>query len=297
MPRDARLRIAIALNGVIVVAQVVFGLVSGSLGLLADAGHNVTDVGALVLSLIAVRWARRAPTASKSFGYHRATILAAQANAAIIVAVTAVIAFESLARLADPQPVESGIVLVVALIAFAVNAVAALVVHGPDHDLNMGSALLHLVSDAAASLGVAVAGAVMLVTDGNYWIDPTVSLAICVLISVQAVGLFRETTDVLLESTPADLDMDALTRTMEAVPGVEGVHDLHVWGLSDEVTVLSAHVLLEGHPTLEAAQAVGLEVKRAIAGPYRVAHATLELECEGCVDDGSWCAMDGHHRF
>src|SRR3954464_12326756 len=115
MPRDVRLRIAIALNVVIVVAQVVFGLVSGSLGLVADAGHNLTDVAALVLSLIAVRWAQRAPTPSKSFGYHRATILAAQANAATIVAVTAVIGFESILRLADPQPVEGGVVVVVAL--------------------------------------------------------------------------------------------------------------------------------------------------------------------------------------
>src|SRR3954468_8576951 len=129
MPRDARLRIAIALNVAIVAAQVVFGLVSGSLGLLADAGHNLTDVAALVLSLIAVRWARRAPTASKSFGYHRATIPAAQAHAATIFAVTAFIGFESIVRLTDPEPVDGGIVVVVALVAFAVNAVAALVVH------------------------------------------------------------------------------------------------------------------------------------------------------------------------
>src|SRR6478735_1731036 len=148
MERDARLRIAIALNVGIVVAQVVFGLASGSIGLVADAGHNLTDVAALVVSLIAVRWARRAPTASKSFGYHRATILAAQANAATIVAVTAVIGFESIVRLFDPEPVEGGVVLVVALAAFVVNGIAALVVRDHGHDLNMRSALLHLVSDA-----------------------------------------------------------------------------------------------------------------------------------------------------
>src|SRR5438552_5717103 len=134
MPRDARLRIAIVLNVGIVVTQVVFGFGAGSLGLLADAGHNLTDVAALVLSFIAVRWSRRAPTVNKSFGYHRATILAAQANAATILAVTAVIAFESVVRLTDPEPVEGGVVLVVALIAFAVNTVAALVVHSRDHD-------------------------------------------------------------------------------------------------------------------------------------------------------------------
>jgi cobalt-zinc-cadmium efflux system protein len=293
MRRDTRLTIAIALNVAIVALQVGFGFGAHSLGLIADAGHNVTDVAALALSLIAVRWARRAPTESKSFGYHRATILAAQANAVAIIAVAVIVAVESVHRLVNPVDVDGPIVAVIAFIAFAANTFAALVLASRDSDMNMRSALLHMWGDAAASLGVAVAGVVIALTGGFERLDPAVSLAICGLITWQAARLIRETTEVLLESTPAGLDVDELARTMAEVEGVEEVHDLHVWGLSDEVHVLSAHVVLEGHPTLEEAQAVGVEVKRAIAGPYRVAHATLELECEGCVDDGSWCSMDG----
>src|SRR5438552_14854132 len=192
MRRDTRLTIAIVLNVVIVVAQVGFGFVAHSLGLIADAGHNVADVAALALSLIAVRWARRAPTESKSFGYHRATILAAQANAAAIIAVAAIVAFESVHRLADPADVNGPIVAVVAFVAFAVNMTAALTLASRDADMNIRSALLHLWGDAAASLGVAVAGVVIAVTGGYERLDPAVSLAICGLIAVQAVRLIRE---------------------------------------------------------------------------------------------------------
>lgn len=273
------------LNAVIVVAQVFAGFAAHSLGLLADAGHNLTDVAAVVLALIAVTWAARPPTANRSFGYHRATILAALANAGSILIVTVVIGYEAIRRLANPQPVDAGVVVVVALIAFAVNGVSALVLRDGSDDLNMRAALLHMVGDAAASLGVVFAGLVMLFTGGFEWLDPTVSLFIALLIAVQGWTLVRRSVDVLLESTPRDLDPEALDRAMARVDGVEGVHDLHVWSLSSEVQALSAHVVLDGHPSLEEAQVVGERVKHAIAAPFKIAHATLELECERCTQD------------
>lgn len=292
-----RLRWALLLNLVIVVVQVVFGLVAHSLGLIADAGHNLTDVAAILLSLVAVRLSLRPPTSARSFGYHRSTVLAAQANAAAVLAITGVIAFEAVRRLRHPAPVRGGIVLLVALVAIVANIAAALAVREHDHphggDLSSRSVMLHLGGDALASLGVAVAGGIMLATGGYRWLDPAISLGIGALITVEAIGLLLAATDVLLESTPAGLDMAEVARVMAAVPGVEEVHDLHAWSLSTDVRALSAHVVMAGHPTLEEAQAVAEIVKHAVEGPFAIAHATLELECESCVDDGGDpCAIE-----
>ena len=292
--RSRRLALVLMINVAVVAAQVTAGLVAHSLGLFADAGHNLADVAAIVLSLIAVRLTRRPPTAARSFGYHRSTVLAAQANAAGLLALTLIIAFEAVRRLMHPHPVTGGIVVAVALGALVANAGAALALRERGgHDLNMRAAWLHMAADAVASGGVALAGAVIAMTGGLYWLDPLVSLAVAVLIGAGAVGLVKDATDVLLESTPQGLDMAELLQAMSAIGGVEEVHDLHAWSLSSEVRALSAHVVLSGHPTLEEAQVVGDSVKAAIAARYGIAHATLELECEACVDaDVDPCTME-----
>lgn len=293
MSRSRRLGIALGLNVALVVAQVVFGLAARSLGLLADAGHNLSDVAAVVVSLVAVRWAQRAPTSERSYGYHRGTILAALANATMILAVTVFILYEGIRRLAHPVPVPGGLVAAVALAAFAINAGAAMVLRDGGSDLNMRSALLHMAGDALASLGVAAAGLVILLTGGLLWLDPVVSMAIGVLIAVEAFQLVRQAAEVLLESTPKDVDLGRLTVAMADVDGVDTVHDLHVWSLSSEVRALSAHVVLAGHPTLEEAQVVGERIKTAVAVPFAIAHTTLELECETCADGQHGpCGMD-----
>jgi cobalt-zinc-cadmium efflux system protein len=305
MTRETRLRIALGLNVVIVVIQVVAGFAAHSLGLLADAGHNLTDVAAVIISLIAVRMATRPATQRRSFGWHRSTILAAQANAALILGVTAFISIEAVGRLFDPEPVETGIVMAIAGLALVGNSVAAIILfERGSNDLNMRSAVLHMVSDAAASFGVLVTAIVMTVVDGAYWLDPLASLLISAFIAWRSVKLLAETADVLLESTPADLDVDALAEAMVAVDGVESVHDLHVWSLSSDLRALAAHVVLDGHPSLEEAQVVGERVKHHIGGEYAIAHATLELECEACatevdpcldVDPAQIASTAGHH--
>ena len=294
LSRERRLAIVITLNVAIVAAQAVTGVIAGSLGLLADAGHNLADVGAVALSLWAVRLSRRRPTASRSFGWHRSTVLAAQANAAAILGVTALIVFEALRRLGDSVEVRGGVVMVTALVALAGNAFSVLLLRDTHHDLNMRSALLHMVGDVAASAGVAVAGFVIFVSDGNYWVDPVVSLVVGLLIAVEAIRLLRAATDVLLEATPSGLDIDELVEAVGADPNVDDVHDVHAWALSSDVHALSAHVVMNGHPTLEEAQVVGDRLKRLIADRFGIAHATLELECEPCMDDDrDPCAMDG----
>lgn len=284
----------LALNLAIVLGEAIAGFVADSIGLLADAGHNLVDVGGIALALLAVRWARRTPDAARSFGYHRSSVLAAQANAAAILVTTALITYESVRRLIHPEVVEGGVVVVVALIALVANGFSALLLRERDSDdMNMRAALLHMAADAGASLGVVIGGAIILIADGAERADPIVSLLISALIAWQAWLLLRSTGDVLLESTPRGLNVADVDAAIRAVEGVEAVHDLHVWSLSSEVRALSAHVIVEGHPSLEEAQVVATRVKAAISHPFSIAHATIELECEGCVDNGAWCAFDG----
>lgn len=290
--RERRLRLALVLNAAIVAAQVAGGFIAGSVALLADAGHNLADVAGVLLALAAARLSRRSPTERVTYGYHRATILAALANAVLLAGVTLVIAVEAVRRLAHPSPVRGGIVVAVALVAAAVNAGAAWGLREHLGDLNTKAAVLHLLGDALGSGGVAVAGVVILVTGGFYGIDPVVSLVVCVLIAMQAWQLMRDSVAVLLESVPAHLDVEAVTATMAAEPGVAHVHDLHVWSLSSEIAALSAHVLLTGHPTLEEAQALGDRVKARLHAGFGIAHATLELECEPCLPEDP-CALEG----
>ena len=293
MTRTRRLTVSLVLTLGLVVAQVVSGIVAHSTGLLADAGHNLTDVGALALSLVAVRLALRPASPARSFGNHRATILAALANAVLIAAVTALIVVSAVHRLLHPEHVEAGIVVAVAAAGLLVNGVAAVLLTERGRDLNMRAAMLHMVGDALASAAVLVAGLVLLAAPSATWLDPVSSLVVAGIIITQAAGVFRSSVAVLLESTPSDLDLDVLTSTMAGVPGVSDVHDLHVWSLSSEVRLLSAHLVLTGHPTLEEANVVGDRVRHAIGGPFDIAHSTLELECEPCADvDVDPCAMD-----
>jgi cobalt-zinc-cadmium efflux system protein len=239
------------------------------------------------LALFAIRTARRRPNARRSFGYHRAPILAAQANAAVLLVATGLLAVEGVRRLVNPPEVRGGIVTVVALIALGGNLVAAKVVHGhKQSDLNMRSAYLHLIGDAGTSAGAALAGAVIALTGGTYWIDPAVSLAIGALIGYRAIGLLREANGVLLEGVPSHLDLGEVRDTILAVVGVEAVHDLHAWSLSSDLAALSAHVVLGGQPSLAEAQLVTTLIKARLAEHHDIAHATLELEGDDCHEPG-----------
>ncbi len=292
MDRTRRLAISLVLTAVLAVVEIGFGVVAHSSGLLADAGHNLSDLGALVLSLVAVRLALRPPNAARSFGNHRATILAALANAALIAIVTVLIVLDSFHRLGHPEHVRAGLVIVVASFGLVVNGVAALVLRDGSNDLNMRSALVHMAGDALASLAVVVAAVILLFVPSATWLDPVSALTVAAIIVVQAFRVFASSVAVLLESTPPDLDLAQLTAAMAGVSGVGEVHDLHVWSLSSEMRVLSAHMVLTGHPTLEEAQAVGDRVKSAIAGPFGISHTTLELECERCNDEEDPCRME-----
>ena len=290
--RTRRLAVTLGLTTALAAGQFVAGVEAHSVGLLSDAGHNLTDVAGVVMALVALRMTLRPRNPTRTFGYHRGTILAALANTAVTATVTVAIAVESAIRLAHPHAVHGRTVAVIAAVALVVNTLAAMAVR--DHrDLNMRAVSLHMAGDALGSLAVLGAGAVLIAWPSLQWIDPTASLVVAVIIVVEAYRLLRASVDVLLESAPADMDLDALSAAMHGVPGVAEVHDLHVWSLSTDVRALSAHVVLTGHPSLEEAQVVGDNVKAAIGAPFSIAHSTLELECERCSDDESDpCLMD-----
>lgn len=286
----SRLRLALALNAAVVVLQVVVGFLASSVALISDAAHNLTDVAAIALAFGAVRMARRAPTGQRSFGWLRGGVLAAQANAAAVLVLSGLLLVASVSRLLSPADVDGGLVLLAAGVAFAVNAGSALSLRH-HHDLGARSAFVHLASDAATSLVVALSGLVILLTGRWHVLDPAASALVAVLVLASGWRLLRQANAVLLEGTPRSVLPSEVEATMAAVPGVESVHDLHVWSLDGVRHALSVHVVVSGHPTLEEAQLIGTEVKRAVSAPYGIAHATVELECEGCVDDGNWCAF------
>jgi len=293
MTRSRRLVLALSIDLILVGGETAGGVLAHSSGLVATAGHDLADAAALVLALVATRLALRPATPAKSFGYHRATILAALANATAIVMVAVGVVVLAAFRLAHPAQVHGALVVIVATGGLLGNAVAALVLREPTRDLNVLAVALHFTGDAVAALGVIVAGAVILATGRFEALDPAVALLIAILIGAEAWRLVRASLDVLLEATPSDLDIAAVASVISATPGVTEVHDLHCWSLSSDVRALSAHIVLDGHPTLEQAQVIGERVKASVGERFQVAHATLEMECEPCSDAVTEaCAVD-----
>lgn len=276
-----KLLVVLVLTSVFMVVEAVGGYLSGSLALIADAGHMLTDVGALALSLGSVWLARRPATARRTFGYLRLEILAAFVNGAVLLALVAWIVVEAVRRLRAPVPVEADLFLAVAGIGLVVNLVALWVLHGDHrHSLNVRGAYLHVLGDALGSVGAITAALVIRFTG---WLpaDAIISIVLSLLILVGAWRLVRESVDILLEAVPAHVDLDAVRAGILAVPGVVSVHDLHVWTVTSGMVAMSGHVVvpdLARHPeTLGRVQ----EALRAKG----IAHATIQLEvtgdCEG----------------
>ena len=293
MTRSTRLSVALGINVALVAGELVAGFAAHASALLADAGHNLIDVAGLAAALFALRWATRPRNDARSFGNHRATILAALFNAVALALVTLTIVILSIDRVVHPETVNGPALAIVAGGALVVNAAAALILRDRSTDLNMRAAMVHMSADGLAAGLALVAGLVIAAGGrGADLADPAASLAVSLIIVFQAYRLVRASVDVLLESTPADIDLVALRSAITGVDGIAEVHDLHVWSLSSEVRALSAHLVLEGHPTLEQAQAIGERVRAAVAVRFDLAHTTLELECERCTDIDDPCRMD-----
>ncbi|MGH8274110.1 MAG: cation diffusion facilitator family transporter [Gammaproteobacteria bacterium] len=267
--------IGIALNLVIVAGEATAGFFSNSTALVADAGHNLTDVLSLVLAGGAIWLARRPGNAKRTYGFRRATILASLANALLLVIISVLIAWEGIARLLAPERVYEPLVIAVAAIAVVANAFTAwLFVKGQRNDINLRSAFLHMASDALLSLGVVAAGIGILIT-GWEWLDPAMSLIIVVAILAVTWGLLRESFDLSLDAVPTSVDTAAVRAYLGAQPGVAEVHHLHVWAMSTTEIALTAHLV---KPDGALDDALLARVEQELAERFGIVHAALQLE-------------------
>src|SRR5256885_3935052 len=277
----AGLRLALGLTLAVLVIELAGGLLSHSLALLGDGGHVLTDVFALGLAWFAIEQSKRPGGRRRSYGCQRVGILAALLNAVAPIVIVLAIGFEAARRLMAPEPVQGGAVIATALAAIAINALVILTLRGNGQNLNLRAALLHVTGDVASSAGVVVAGAVILFT-GWLYIDPLLSLAIAAFIAYSAWGIVRETVNLLMEGTPHEIDLGAVTSEISGTSLVTGVHDLHVWALSSEDVALSCHIVI-ADTSLGEAEHVVRDLETRLCDRFAIAHTSIHVEtCHPC---------------
>ena len=281
------LRISLAVTVLYIVLLVVAGIRAHSLALLSEAGHNLSDFLALLLSLVAVYLEGRPPSATKTYGYRRAGVLAALVNSLSLIVVAFFIFYEAFRRLQHPEQVHAGLMIGVAAAGVVMNGVIALLLWRSGRDVNVRSALLHEVGDTLSTAAV-IAGGWAILWTGQYWIDSALSFGIGALILWSSFGIVRETLNILLEGTPRGMSLEAVESTMRTIAGVSDVHDLHLWSIGSENHALSAHVKITDMPTSES-DSILREINEKLGRSFGIHHTTIQLEhlmCEtahGCV--------------
>ena len=267
--------IGVLLNTGFVVAEVIFGLAANSLALLSDAGHNLSDVFGLLMAWGALRLAKSLPSKRRTYGWRRASILAALGNALLLLLVTGGIVWEAVGRFAHPETEAGGTVMWVAGLGVVINtATALLFMAGREKDLNVKGAFMHMAADAVLALGVVVVGVVILLT-GWHWLDPAMSLLISVVIVYGTWGLLRESVDLAMDAVPAKIDPQAVEAFLAQRPGVTAVHDLHIWAMSTTEVALTAHLVMpKGCPSDEFLHETGHELEEQ----FGIGHTTLQME-------------------
>jgi cobalt-zinc-cadmium efflux system protein len=281
------LRVSLAVTAAYIVLLLIAGIRSHSLALLSEAGHNFTDFVALSLSLVAVYLESRPPSATHTYGYHRAGVLAALVNAATLVIISFLIFYEAVRRIQQSQQVHAGTMIWVAAAGVVMNGVIALMLFRTNRDVNIRSALLHEIGDTLSTAAVIAGGWAILVT-GQAWIDSALSFGIGALILWSSFGIMRETLNILLEGTPRGMKLARVEAAIREVDGVNDVHDLHVWSIGSETCALSCHISIADIPP-SASERILREVKERLYHGFRIDHTTIQFEhaiCEvahGCV--------------
>lgn len=280
--------IGTTLNLGFVVVEATYGLLSNSMALLADAGHNLSDVIGLLVAWGATILAKRKPDGRYSYGLRSSSIVAALFNAVFLLVAIAIIAIEAVQRFAEPADVAGKTVIVVATIGIVINTVTALMfMRGGKQDINIRGAFLHMAADAAVSAGVVIAGFVILAT-GWVWVDPVVSLAIVAVIAIGTWGLLRDSVNLSLHATPPGIEAQAVSDYLNELPGVSAIHDLHIWAMSTTETALTVHLVLSGgYPGDSFARNIAIALKTN----FGIHHPTMQIETEG----GGDCALEPDH--
>jgi cobalt-zinc-cadmium efflux system protein len=292
LPTGARLLWSVLLTGLFVLAEASAGWIGHSLALLSDAGHNLADVLALLLSWYALRMASRPGTGTRTFGYHRVGIFAALINAFSLMLIAAWICVEAAGRTVHPVAVRGSLMIVVALASIVINGVIALWLRGAAHqDLNVRGAYIHMLGDALSAAAVVAAGAIVLLT-GKVLADPIVSMLIGLLILYSSWGILKESVGVLLEAAPAGLDMKTVRERLGTVPGVADVHDLHVWTVGPGLIACSCHVVVADQ-SVSSGQQVQAAVAETLDHEFNVNHTTVQVEVDCRHAGATHCAL--HH--
>ena len=274
-----KLRIAIALTFIILIAEIIGGFISGSLALFSDAGHVFMDITALMLTLAALGIAMRPSTHEATFGHHRVEILVALINAVALFFLSIFILYNAYLRFDSPPEVKSTEMLVVAVIGFAVNLYVAYNLHGYE-DLNVRSAYLHVFGDLISSLAV-IAGAVIIALTGLFVVDPIASVLIAGIIMTRCFRLMKESGDILLEKTPKHIDLEKLKADLLSMEEVDDVHDLHVWSICSNVHAIACHIVIRPE-LMENSSEVIRQLNTLVYEGYQIVHATFQVECEVC---------------
>ena len=267
----------IVLNGAYVVVQAVAGFMSHSMALLSDAGHNLSDVASLALSLMAFRLARVKPTDTFTYGFKKTTILAALTNAVVLLITIGVLGYESINRLLHPRPVEGGIVAIVAGIGIVINLASAfLFFRNKEHDLNTKGAYLHLLTDALVSLGVVVAGIIIRFTNW-YWLDGAVSITVLIVILIGTWSLLTASLRLSMDAVPESVNLEKITKVINKITGVESIHHMHIWAMSTTENALTTHLVLNETLTFDEKMKLVHKIKHELLH-NNIQHATIELE-------------------
>jgi cobalt-zinc-cadmium efflux system protein len=273
------------LNFLITVVEVVGGVLSGSLSLLSDAMHNFSDGIAIIVSYIAIRLSKRPRTLKYTFGLKRAEILAAIINASSLIIISFFLIKEAVGRFSNPSPVTGNLMLVVAVVGLIANIVGTVLLkQGSGDNINIRAAYFHLLSDAVSSLAVII-GAAFIMVFNITWIDPLLTILISLYILKETYEIVKESVDVIMMSTPPDIDINAVQQALEAIPGVKNIHHVHLWKMNDSDTHFEAHIDVEDLPVSHTAS-IRAEIERCLHDRYDINHTTLQFECDSCQTKG-----------
>ena len=282
---EKNLFITMLLNFLITVVEIVGGIASGSLSLLSDAIHNFSDGIAIIVSYTAIRLSKKPRTLKYTFGLKRAELLAAIINASTLIIISFFLIKEAIGRFSNPTPITGNLMLVVAVIGLIANVVGTMLLkRGSEQNINIRAAYVHLLSDAVSSLAVII-GAVCIMMFNITWIDPLLTILISIYILKETYDIVKEAVDVIMMSSPADIDMNDLQRTVEAVPGVKNMHHIHLWRMNDTDIHFEAHIDVDDVPVSCTAE-IRREIEAALHDKHDINHTTLQFECDSCSQKG-----------